>query len=148
VVLDVLHHHLELRGPFLGVEGCLLDLRLDHVDEVVLLVRFGDELLELLRGGPLLHLGVEDLLFDLLVDRELLDELGEELFARLDAALGRLLDFAHELLDLLMVLLKQFQCVHSRLPNWCLAACRAKRLPVTYGETGSGSLALYRTRSR
>lgn len=40
--------------------------------------------------------------------RQLLDELAKELLPRLDGALGRLLDLAQELLDLLMFLLSGF----------------------------------------
>src|SRR5712692_1628723 len=130
---DVLHHDLELHGPLLGAERGLLDLRLHDVDEVVLLVRLEDQLLELPRRRALLHLGVEDPLLDLLVDGQLLDELVEELLPRLDRALGRLLDLAHELLDLLRSCSSSVNASITA-SYWLLEATRAKPLPVTRGS--------------
>ena len=72
-------------------------------------VRLEDELLGLL---VLLQRGIEDLLLDAFVDRQLFDDRPEQLLALRRRAIARLLDLSDELLHLLVVLLQQAQCIH------------------------------------
>jgi hypothetical protein len=73
---------------------------------------------------------VEDLLLDVLVDRQVLEELGPFLLAGLDAALGRLLELGHELLGLLVVGLQQGEGIHTPCPPSWFDPLRASRLPT------------------
>ena len=72
-------------------------------------VRLEDELLGLL---VLLQRGIEDLLLDAFVDRQLFDDRPEQLLALRRRAIARFLDLSDELLHLVVVLLQQAECIH------------------------------------
>ena len=101
MVLDVLLHDGELRVPLLVV-GLDVHLAHDHVDDVVLFER-----LHHVRSGvrELLKRRIEDLLFDALVDRDLVHELLEQALA-LRLVLARL--------DLLEYVLHQVVIFHQK----------------------------------
>src|SRR2546428_1942183 len=110
VVLQVLLEHFEGREPFLvaGLDG--RDLVGQRVDDVVLDVRLEDQVLRL---RLLLERGVEDLFFDALVDREVVDERLKELFSLLRRPIVRPLDLPHGLFRFVVVLLEQAQSIHA-----------------------------------
>ena len=79
---------------------------------MVLLVPLEDDVLGLRVG---LELGIEDLLLDHLVERQLALDGGEQLLADLDPALGRGLELVEQLAHLLVLGLEQGDGVHGVL---------------------------------
>ena len=77
---------------------------------MVFLVSLKRDVARLLR---LLEYRIEDLLFDLRVNFQLLFELREQLFACLDAALGGRLKFFKDAGNFFVILLQEFKCVHE-----------------------------------